>query len=101
MSTFLFLMLAFAPAILTIGFLVRRKQLRGWLNILPALSALLYAWPYEGALIAARFWQVNAATASGIIVLGVPLERLALDGMAILLASVMAQWLWCVNSEEQ
>lgn len=101
MNAFLFLMLVFAPAILMIGFLARRGQLGGFVNILPSLSALPYALPYEGVIIAARFWQVNPAAASGILVLGVPLERLALDSMAVLLASLMAQWLWRVHSARQ
>ena len=99
MSAFFFLMLAFAPAILMIGLLARRRRL-SVLSALPALSALLYALPYEGVLIAARFWQVSAAYASGISILGVPLERLALDAAAILLAGLMAQWLWRANYSE-
>ncbi|PJF35862.1 MAG: hypothetical protein CUN49_08395 [Candidatus Thermofonsia Clade 1 bacterium] len=98
MSAILFLILAFVPAILMIGFLARSGRLQGAWNVLPSLSALLYALPYEGVLITARFWQVNAAAASGILLFGAPLERLALDAAAILLASLMAQWLWRANA---
>lgn len=101
MGAFLFLIVALAPVGLILRLLARRNRARGVANILPALSLILYALPYEGVLIAARFWQVNAAAASGILVLGVPLERLMLDGMAILLASLMAQWLWGVGSARQ
>ncbi|MCS6872765.1 MAG: hypothetical protein RML95_13165 [Anaerolineae bacterium] len=101
MAAILFITLVFAPALLMIGVLARRRRLGSMLSALPALSVLLYALPYEGVIIAARFWQVSAAAASGIIVLGVPLERLILDGMAIFLASVMAHWLWRVHSARQ
>ncbi len=100
MNALLFLLLALAPAILTIGLLARRRWLPSALSALPALSALLYALPYEGVLIAARFWQVSEAYASGISILGVLLERLALDAAAILLAGFMAQWLWRANYSE-
>jgi lycopene cyclase domain-containing protein len=100
MSAFFFLLLAFAPAILMLGLLARRRRLQRALSALPALSVLLYALPYEGVLIAARFWQVSAAYASGISILGIPLERLALDAATILLAGFMAQWLWQANYSE-
>jgi hypothetical protein len=96
MNAFFFLLLAFAPAILMIGLLACRRRLSA-LSALPALSALLYALPYEAVLIAARFWQVSAAHASGISILGVPLERLALDTAALLSAGLVAQCLWQAN----
>lgn len=100
MGAIFFLILALAPAILMIGFLVRRERLQIALSAMPTLSVLLYALPYEAVLIAARFWQVNAAFASGLVVLGVPIERLALDAAAILLASFIAEWLWRANYSE-
>lgn len=94
MSNLLFLALAFLPIYALLIILLRRTRTQRALSVLPAFSLLLYALPYEGVLIAARFWQVAAASASGSVVLGVPLERLVLDGAAIWLASLVARWLW-------
>ncbi len=94
MSNLVFLALVFLPIYALLIILLRRTQAQRALSVLPAFSVLLYALPYEGVVIAARFWQVATASASGMVVLGVPLERLVLDSAAILLASLVAQWLW-------